>query len=437
MPIIDNAGYSSGSHCTILLKKTINLRLTIICMAAASVGLSVALISIVKLLLVICGVATLLSARRAPGHGEILAQTRTPVAVLAVLALFASSLLWTVAPQADALGAMTKYGKLILIVLMMALIRDRREATYALAAFVAGQFFLLASSWMLYAHLPIPWATSDATLTESAVFSSYIDQGIRNAVLAATCWHLRELAPGRYGRPLAVLLALTALLSVFFLLRGRSGYAVAIALLSIAIMWELPRKYRSLVIALPFFLALVLFFSSSKVHDRLALVWTDVQSYSSQVQPTTSSGIRLGLWLRAVEIIAQHPVAGAGVGSWITESNRLQREKNPERDTTDGYGNPHQEYLLWGVQLGIPGIIALLMLMLAVLADTRRMEKQHARAAQSALLALAVNSFFNSSIYDAIIGEFLCVTIGLLLALGLSKAASPTNTATPQHRQPT
>lgn len=420
-----------ATTATILLKPTINLRLAIICMAAASVGLSVALISIFKLLLLLCGMATLLFAQRAPGHGETLAQTRTPIAVLATLFLFALSLLWTVAPQADALGAMAKYGKLILILLMMALIRDRREAMYALAAFVAGQSFLLISSWMLFAHLPVPWATSDATLTEYAVFSSYIDQGIRNSVLAATCWHLRGLAPGRYGRHVAVSLAFASLFSVFFLLNGRSGHAVGIALLSIAMMWELPKKYRSFIVLLPFLLALALFFSSTKVHDRLTQVRTEVQSYSSQVQPTTSSAVRLSLWRRAIEIIRQHPLAGAGVGSWITESNRLQRDQSPDRNTTDGYGNPHQEYLLWGVQLGIPGIFAILVLMLSVLADTIRMEKQYARAAQSALLALAVTCFFNSSIYDAIIGEFLCVAIGLLLALGLSKKASPT-IASPQ-----
>lgn len=395
-----------------------------------------ALISIFKLLLFVGGMATLLFAQRAPGHGDTLAQTRTPVAVLATLFLFALSLLWTVAPQTDALGAIAKYGKLILILLMMALIQNRREAMYALAAFVAGQFFLLASSWMLFVQLPVPWATSDATLTEYAVFSSYIDQGVRNAVLAATCWHLRGLAPGRYGRHIAIFLAAASLFSVFFLLSGRTGHIVGIALLSIAIMWELPKKYRPFVVLLPFLLALALFFSSSKVRDRLTQVQTELQSYSSQTQPNTSSGIRLSLWRRAVESIAQHPFAGAGVGSWITESNRLQREQRPESNAIDGYGNPHQEYLLWGVQLGIPGIVAIVVLMLSVLVDTHRMETQYARAAQSSLLALAVACLFNSSIYDAIIGEFFCVSIGLLLALGLSKTPAAA-IAMPSHENST
>lgn len=405
-------------------------------MATASIGLSMAIISIAKLLLIICGTATLLLARRGTEPGKLLTGAITPVAVLATIFAFSVSLFWTVAPQAEALGAVAKYGKLIVIVLLMMLIRDRREAMYALAFFVLAQTFLMASSWMLFAHIPVPWATSNMALTEYAVFSSYLDQGIISAVFAAICWHFRSLAPGCFGKYLAVFVALASLCNVFFILNGRSGHVVAIALLSISIMWELPKRYRAAVVLMPFFLVLVLFFSSTKVRDRLTQVQADLQSYSSQALPTTSSGVRLDLWRRAIEGIAQHPFAGTGAGSWNTLSNRLQREQRPNDRTVDGYANPHQEYLLWGVQLGIPGILMLCALMLSVLRDSKRMEQPYARATQSVLLALAIACLFNSSIYDALIGDFFCVLLGLLLALGLSKAESKTPVTLQSERTP-
>ena len=346
----------------------------------------------------------------------------TPFAVLLIFATFALSLFWTVAPEADALGSLAKYGKLLMILVMMALIHDRQEALYALSAFVLAQVFLLASSWMLFAQLPVPWATSNMALTQSAVFSSYLDQGIISAVFAAICWHFRALVPGQFGRVIAIVLALMALFNVVFVLMGRSGHVVAIALVSLAIMWELPKRYRAIVVLLPFFLALGLFFSSSKVRERLTLAKTEAQSFSSEeAAPHTSSGVRLGFWLSATQIIAQHPLTGTGVGSWSTEYNRLQHEKNPAHVDIDGNGNPHQEYLLWGVQLGIPGILLFLALMLSVLRDSLKMEQSCARATQSTLAALAVTCLFNASIYDAQIGDFFCVLLGLLLALGLSK----------------
>ena len=48
------------------------------------------------------------------------------------------------------------------------------------------------------------------------------------------------------------------------------------------------------------------------------------------------------------------------------------------------------------------------------------MEEPVARATQSTLLALTIVCFFNASIYDAQIGDFFCILIGLLLAFGLN-----------------
>ena len=403
-------------------------------MAAASVGLSMAIVSISKLLLVVCGLTVLLLSGRknsdngtgsAEGFANRLSGFWTPYAVLVAVFAFAISLLWTVAPQADALGSLAKYGKLITIVLMLGLIRSQREAQFALASFILAQAFLLASSWMLFFHLPVPWATSNMALLQFAVFSSYLDQGIMGAVLAALCWHLRSLAPGRFGPHVAVVIAAAAIANVLFVLSGRSGHVVAIAMLSLAIMWELPRRLRLVALAVPFLLVLILFFSSTKVRERLMMVKTEVASYSTQVQPTTSSGIRLGFWRRAVQIIAENPVAGAGVGAWSTEYNRLQRSQNPAHVDIAGNGNPHQEYLLWGVQLGIPGMALFCALLLAGLRDSLKMEQAHARALQSTVLALAIACAFNASIYDALIGDFFCVLLGLLLALGLTRVASP------------
>lgn len=394
-----------------------------------------AIISIAKLLLVMCGLATLLLTRRPADTASPLTGAWTPVAVLTVFFTFAFSLLWSVAPQADALGSLAKYGKLIVVVLMLLLIRDRREALCALAAFGLAQLFLLASASMLFVHVPVPWATSNMALQESSVFTSYIGQGIINAVFAALCWHFRFLVPGRFGRQLAVFVALVALGNVFFVMSGRSGHVVAIALLSIAIMWELPKRYRPVVVLLPFMLALGLYAGSQKVRERLDKAAAEVQAYSSHEEPVTSSALRLNFWYKAAQLIDQHPLAGSGVGSWSTQFNRLQHAQNPQTPL-NGNGNPHQEYLLWGVELGLPGILLFLGLLLCVWRDSLQMQTPYARAVQSTLLALAVACLFNSSLYDAYIGSFFCVLTGLLLALGRSQKIGCT-TAPPQHEPAT
>ena len=391
-----------------------------------------AIISTAKLLLVICALAVLADRRQSWRTNALLAGKSTPPVVLLTLFAFALSLLWTTAPPGDALGSLAKHGKLIVVVLLMMLVRDRREALFALTAFLLGQLFLLASSWMLFAGLHVPWASSRMALTQSAVFSSYLDQGIISAVFASICWHLRPLAPTRLAQHAMVFIAAMALLNVVAVLIGRSGHIVAIALLSVGVMWEVPKKYRAVATLVPFVLASAFFLGSSNVRERMTLAEREVQSYSAGAQTSTSSGVRLRFWQTSLQSISAHPLMGSGVGSWSTELNRLQRIRDPAHQDVPANGNPHQEYLLWGVELGIAGVLLLVFFMLSIARESLKMEKPYARATQSVLLALSIACLFNASIYDAQIGDFFCVVLGLLLALGSFRtAASAVKTTLP------
>lgn len=347
---------------------------------------------------------------------------QTSIIVLLILAAFAVSILWTTGTQAEALGSLVKYGKLLIIPVVVLLLRNRTEAIVALAFFMAVQLFLVVSSWMLFASLPVPWAIARTALSHSVVFSSYLDEGLMAAVFAGLCWHLRGLVPGRFGSYCAIGVALLALGNVFFVSHGRSGHVVAISLLTLAILWELPRKYRLGIVLVPFLLLVSLYAVSPKVQNRVEAVKNEVRAFSfdkgADVVTGSSSGIRLHFWHLAVQSIVEKPVLGSGAGSWSSEFNRLERLHNPEHQDIQPMGNPHQEFLLWGVQLGVPGILLLVGLMISMLKDTLAMDQMAARAAQSVLLALAIACLFNATLYDALIGDFFCAALGFLLALG-------------------
>lgn len=401
-----------------------NVRVAVVCFAAASVGLSMALISMAKLLLFVTAVFSLISFGRSKFARPALAQSYVPIAVLLMLCVCAASLLWTNGPLAEGLNSLGKYGKLLTIVVLMALIRTRTEALYAVAAFLFAQTALLLASWALYFGVPVPWATSNMALTHFSVFSAYLDQSIMSSVTAALFWHLRGLAPNKWARRLAITIAALAMVNVLFVLIGRTGHLVAIALLSLAIMWQLPKKLRLAVVVLPFILVGVLSISSTKVNERLRTVVTEVQLFSTTHQADTSSGIRLSLWRRAAQMIAMEPIKGFGLGNWNHQYDIRQREQNPAYVNVTTNANTHQEYLQWGVQLGLPGVLLLIGLMACILRDSLHMEPPFARATQSVLAAFAVTCMFNSALYDAHIGDFFCVAFGLMLALGLQRPAS-------------
>ena len=167
-----------------------------------------------------------------------------PLLTTVIVFAFAASLFWTVAPMNQALGSLGKYGKLLVIPALLVLIQTRQEACYALACFLGAQAFLLLSSWLLYFCMPVVRATSNMALGNYAVFSSYLDQGIMSAVVAAIFWHLKALAPNRLLFYVAMTIALLALFTVFVVFIGRTGQVVGLAMVSLAIFWALSRRWR-------------------------------------------------------------------------------------------------------------------------------------------------------------------------------------------------
>ena len=398
--------------------KSPGMRLGLVCLAAASAGLSLVIISISKVLLVIAVLPVLLWGKRPVVDGLQLQKMWAPLLATVIVFAFATSLLWTVAPMDLALGALGKYGKFLVIPALLVLIRTRQEACYALACFLGAQAFLLMSSWLLYFHVPLVWATSNMALSHYAVFSSYLDQGVMSAVVAAIFWHLKTLAPNKPLFYVATLIALLALANVFIVFVGRTGQVVGLAMVSLAIFWAVPRRYRIATLLVPPLLFLLAVFSFDKVAQRLTFTKTEISQYSAGVGAATSTDNRLDFWRGSVEAILEKPFAGSGLGGWTSAYNRIQKLKYPTHKDLKAGGNPHQEFLLWGVQLGIGGIVLLMTFLSAVMLDLRKMDMPIARAGQSVLVALVISNLFNSSLYDAYIGDFFCLSLGVLLAYG-------------------
>jgi O-antigen ligase len=114
--------------------------------------------------------------------------------------------------------------------------------------------------------------------------------------------------------------------------------------------------------------------------------------------------------------MTESPVTGYGVGSWNTEYIRMSGGHVPHDQ--ENLRNPHQEYLLWGVELGAPGLLLLLGVFGSLYLDATRLPRQTAQALKSIVVAGAVACLFNSALFDAVIGDYFCVLWGVLLAYG-------------------
>ena len=408
------------------------IRLCVLVLAALTVSLPIALISIAKVLLFLYGLVYLIVNQRNTRHRPILPQLWTSKMVLVALIVFAISLCWTEAEQEAALSSYVKHAKLMGILLIVSLIQSVKEARIALQVFAAGQVFLLLSSWMMFLGLPVPWAADSPT--KYVVFSTYLDQSIMFATSAAVFWHLRK--DGLWPNWMAVAMASLGLVNALLLLEGRTGYLVALTSLSLALMWAMPKRLRlATLIAAPLLILLSLSLGSAQVKERVSKVVQESQDYAKadHVSADSSSGWRLNAWRRSLQAISEKPINGYGVGAWTPVVKRLEGSAALKLFGEGNHSNPHQEYLLWGVELGIGGLLLFVAFLVCVARDALRFPLGIQYATLSVLAAMAVACLFNSTLYDDWIGDFFCVSLGLLLALG-ARSAPPAVASPPQHQ---
>lgn len=390
----------------------------VVCLAALSVSLPMAWISLAKVFLFVFGLVYVVASPWTKRNDSALQQLWTSRIVLGAMVLFAISLLWTEADTQAALASYVRHAKLLGILLLVSLIQSAREARTALLFYAAGQCFLLISSWMMFVGIAIPWSVESPT--KYIVFSTYLDQSIMFGSVAGVFWHLRKA--GLWSNWIGVLLAMMALTNALLVLEGRSGYAVALTTISLAVMWSMPRRLRvAALVITPAAILLGLTLGSVQVQDRVSKIIDESRKFAMTQHHDidSSAGWRLNAWHRSVQAISEKPWRGNGVGAWTPAAKRFEGATATQIFGEGNQSNPHQEYLLWGVELGVGGLVLFLALLVGMARDALRFPDNIRYATLSVLAAMAVACLFNSTLYDDLMGDFFCVSLGLLLAYGV------------------
>lgn len=399
-----------------------SFRLGLVCLAALSVSLPMAWISLAKVLVFVTALVVLLGHVARRRTDPQIRQLWTPWALAVLLLFSACSLLWTGADLPSALESFIKHAKLLEVVLLVSLIRSAAEARMAVTFFACGQAFVLLSSWLMFIGIAVPWHANAPT--PYVVFSTYLDQSIMFATTASVFWYLRS--DKLWPRWLGIVLAALALANTLLLLEGRSGYAVALTALALAAMWTMPPRLRlATLVITPVVLLLGLSLGSAQVQERVTKILRESQEYASgqTVQMESSSGWRLNAWRRSLQAMQDKPLLGHGVGAWTPAVKRLEGSAATKVFGEGNHSNPHQEYLLWGVELGVGGSLLLLAALACMARDALRFPTNVQRATLAVLAATAVACLFNSALYDDLMGDFFCVALGVLMALGTRSMA--------------
>lgn len=297
------------------------------------------------LLLALCAGIAFWQWRRVPGAGAVIpCQAALLAWVLVAVASLANG--FNVAYSLGELKNEIGYSMLAFLAFFI-VARDRRQALFLLRALGIG--LLLIGGWGTVA-----WAAQGFEWPEGGlsggigVFATYlvtIAPALLWLALAERSATARRAAAGLVGFAL-FLLIITAQRAVWPVLALQAIVALFMATRAGATRFSLRRLAAASALLLALALAGMLYSQQARyagVSDR-------------NVQLTTDA--RLGFWPKVAARIGEHPLAGAGFGRSIM----LQAYPELIPPQTPALWHAHNLLLNYGLQMGLPGMLALLLL---------------------------------------------------------------------------
>ena len=222
--------------------------------------------------------------------------------------------------------------------------------------------------------------------------------GIFHAIAAA--WLLDAALSQADKKALAVRLIAYFYISSAVLLFAmtRTGILLWFLLSLIAVLRHVKFSVRGI---LSLILGLVTLFAawqlSPVARERAEVTIQSVRDFYNG-QMGSGQGNRLQFIKITGEMILEKPIIGHGIGSWL--------EQYPERalragaDETHGMSTPHNDYLLYGAELGVVGVIGLLSIYLAIAIQGIRQIPQHGLGLFLISVTFFVGSMFNALLRD-------------------------------------
>lgn len=325
----------------------------------------------------------------------------------------------------EAAGTLGKYVDLAFIPLFMLMLPSETSRRRARYSFLAAMGVTLLLSWLVgLGILPVKhWMWAHTAVDNPAIFHSHITQNnmMAFAVFLALL-NLRE-AVSRSARAAWGLFALLGAINVLFMVQGRTGYMILLALLGWFVWATLARHMRKLgkawnwrqgaivVLALAG-LVMAAYHASPRLHDRVSLVAAEFHAWQPNRGKDTSTGQRLDFYYNTLQIVRQHPVLGVGTGGFPAAF--AQQVKGGGALPTH---NPHNEYLMIAAQTGVIGLALLLYLFYTLWRNAPLLGEPYAQdAARGLVLAYMVNGAFNSALLDHGDGLFFAFMAAVLFA---------------------
>ena len=332
-----------------------------------------------------------------------------PVA-LAALLLFGVLLAGTLYGDrypGDASAFLAKYADLLAVPMLVWLFRDARHRGHALAALAGGLTLMLVVSYLvLLGVLAQEKPLADDPLYPLA-FKFKLTHNILMAYAAFLFAHFAARATAILPRGAWTVLCVLAAFNVLFLVDGLTGQVMLGAFVVYGAWRWMGWRGLAAGAVVAVLGAALLVVASDSFRGRLGLIVSEIAEWrAGRVRVEASVPTRLELATTAIAIVRDHPLLGAGTGSYP--------KAHAERSSLPDARNPHSELLLIAAQTGVVGLAALLWLFFLQWRLAARLPDLEGSLARGLVLMMVLGCVVNSMLLDHTEGLLYAWLTGVL-----------------------
>lgn len=308
---------------------------------------------------------------------------RSPAAFVPILlvALFAAGMLWATEIDWRArLHGVNPMVRLLVVPLLFYHFQRSARGLHVAYAFFASCTVLMAVSWSFWF-----FSFNSGAASIGVPVKNYIDQGqeFSLCIAGALWWIAQDLRARRFGRAagLSVIVALFVL-NMAFVVSSRTAFLTVPVLVGLFALVHLSMRQAIATLVALVVAAGALWASSPYLRTRIGAVPAEIDTYLQNCTRGSSMGERLDFWRRSLAFVSEAPLFGHGTGAirhrfsasavdalvpfpsqrGLTALNADIWSKFASFTAAQSIGNPHQQILAVGIQLGLVGIVLLLML---------------------------------------------------------------------------
>lgn len=339
-----------------------------------------------------------------------------------LFALLGISMLWNLSGVAVGLPWLTKYKKLLLIPLAYPFFREDKHKDLFKKGLYISLFLGMLISYLNYfgvinyGDCPATACSSHTQITLSALNNLLF---ILSLLFFLSSQHIRS-------KIFFLIIAAVSAYSVLFVLGSRTGQLTFLALMGWLIValvknnqWARINSSRIYFIGATLIVAV---FSLLLLQhgSRLGAMFEKILLYKTTAfvpgENSISVDIRMEFFRKVFMLISEKPFWGWGVGGHEPELLRLISE-GVTREQQFTFTNPHNEFLLWTVQLGLVGLIIFSVWICIIWKHASNIRYWVDKVLmQSWIVIFVVGCLFNSFLIDFTEGYMLVLLSGVLIS---------------------